>query len=345
MKQFYINGSGRPINVENYQTFLVTGAAGFIGSYVTLQLLQSGRKVIALDDLSTGSLSNLAAAQSFPNFEFINAKMPSEAPEVIAAFKRADFVLHFAARVGVELVINSPTELMVNNLLSTEQAARLCLEYSVPIIISSSSEVYGKRERDCLSEGDYSYLPHPGLLRWAYSISKISDEFIIHDYKRRGLRAIIGRYFNFIGPGQSGDYGMVVPRFVRQAISGKPITVYGDGSQRRTFCDVRDGARAILGLVENFDRLSSREWIAYNVGGTRDCSILELAEIIKECTGSDSTVEFIPISALPCGFDEIYKRKPNCELIQLAVGWEPKFDLRATIRDIIKSYAYEPIYD
>lgn len=315
---------------------MICGGAGFIGSNVAVSLLQFGAKVTIIDDLSTGTYENIKQYISNPNLVFIQKKIPNV--ELVPLFENIDICFHFAARVGVELAVKYPSELLLNNLNCTEFITRNCSEFSIPLFYSSSSEVYGKFEREHLSETDFSYLVHPSISRWAYSISKLSDEFIIYDYKRKGLKAVIGRFFNFIGPNQNSNYGMVVPKFFKQCNSGSPLTVYGDGKQRRTFCDIYDGVNAILSLTSNIETISQQENISFNIGGQKDISILELAVMIKEITRSKSDISYISVSDLPLGFDEVYFRKPNIDYIKTTCNWEPRFSLIESLSRINEYY-------
>lgn len=316
------------------KTFLIFGGAGFIGSNLTERILSAGHRAIIVDDLSTGNIDNINPFANKNGTDFIELKIPCST-ELHNAFKESDFVVHLAARVGVELAVNSPTEMMMNNLLATEYVVRKCHEFSKPLFLSSSSEIYGKLERDVVCETDYSYIGYPNLLRWAYSISKISDEFIVNDYKRKGLKAIIGRYFNFIGKNQSSHYGMVVPKFILQAKSNSPLTVYGDGNQKRTFCDVDDGIDAILGLIDKHEQIVDNELIAYNIGGKTETSIIDLANMVKEISASSSEIVHIPLSEFPKGFDEILRRKPDCSLIEATLNWHQKIELKQTLKKLI----------
>lgn len=316
-------------NTSKQNTFLICGGAGFIGSNIINNLLKIGHKVIAIDDLSSGNLDNIKHFAQNPNFEFIKDKFPNTKLEIY--FAESDFVIQLASRVGVEIAVKSPTELMTNNLLATAFVISMCHKYNKPIFVSSSSEIYGKYERDDLSENDYSYIGFPSLLRWSYSVSKISEEFITYEFKHKGLKALIGRYFNFIGKNQNNNYGFVVPRFINQALSNNPITVYGDGSQRRTFCDIRDGINGIFSLIDNFSTLCELDNISYNIGGKTDISILELAQVVKLKTSSNSEIIFMNSANLPYGFDEIKKRKPNCSLIYNSTNWEAIYSLEDTL--------------
>lgn len=315
------------------KTYLICGGAGFIGSNLCHKLINEGNNVIAVDDFSTGNINNIETLLNNPQFELHNLTLPEESKfnEII---QLADVVVHFAARVGVDYAVNRPTELMLHNIITTEFIIRKCFEFDKPIFISSSSEVYGKLNCSEFKESDYSYIGHPHLFRWAYSVSKIAEEFIAYDYKRKGLKILIGRYFNLIGKNQNKKYGHVVPKFTEQANANEELTVYGDGSQRRTFCDIRDGIDAIATLLYNIDVLVNNEEICYNIGATKDISILELAKLIIELTGSKSGIRLIPESEMPEGFDEVYLRKPCLDRIKSVCDWKPKYDLIDTLQYI-----------
>ncbi len=327
------------IEKENFATnlnpkiYLICGGAGFIGSNLCHKLISDGNKVIVVDNFSTGNLENLSKLLHNPNFELHTLSLPEES-QFNQIIQKVDVVVHFAARVGVDYAINRPSELMLHNIITTEFIIRKCHEYSKPIFLSSSSEVYGKINAAEFKESDYSYIGHPHLFRWAYSVSKIAEEFIAYDYKRKGLKILIGRYFNFIGKNQNKKYGFVVPKFLEQAKANEELTVYGDGSQRRTFCDIRDGIDAIASLLYNIENLINKEDICYNIGGTKDMTILELAQLIIEFTNSSSGIRFIPNSEMPEGFDEVYVRKPCLERIKSICEWRPQYNIIDTLQYI-----------
>ena len=270
----------------NEKTFLLTGGAGFIGSHLAERILQDGGRVLAIDNLSTGSIDNIARLREHPRFQFARASiMDRVVTERMTS--EADVVVHLAAAVGVKLIVERPVQTIETNVLGTEEILRAALRYGCRVLLASTSEVYGNGTRFPFEEEDDVLLGATSRSRWAYAASKMVDEFLGLAYWREyGLSVVPFRLFNTIGPRQTGQYGMVVPTFVRQALSGQPITVFGDGTQRRCFCDVRDVVDALLGLAEHPDAPGR----IYNIVGTEEISIRELAEKVKEMTGSSSPI-------------------------------------------------------
>lgn len=314
--------------------YLIIGGAGFIGSHLTLNLLNKGKEVTVIDDLSNGSADNLSNATGNTKFHFIEGNaidMPAMEMEV----EKSDFVFNFAAKLGIDYVLSYPSNVILNNILVSERICRLCLKYGKPLFLSSSSEVYGKKVRDILSEEDLSYIASPKLHRWSYSISKIAEEFIAMDYKRKGLKVLLGRYFNVVGPKQNKSYGFVIPKFIHQAINGEAVTVYGNGTQRRAFCDIRDLLSAIFSLLDKFDELAEMDDVEYNIGNSNHISIEELAEIIIKRCESQSTICHVSEEDLPAGFDEIPKRVPSTEKIKRTTGWQAQYSLNDTLDYIL----------
>ena len=318
--------------VDGNQTFFLTGGAGFIGSHLTEAILAGGDRVLAIDNLSTGSMDNVTHFLGHPNHRFEQASITDRGVMERMA-SEADVIVHLAAAVGVKLIVEHPVQTIETNVMGTEEILRVALRNKCRVLIASTSEVYGKGSKFPFAEEDDVLLGATSKSRWAYAASKMVDEFLGLAYWREfGLDVVPFRLFNTIGPRQTGQYGMVVPRFIRQALGGEPITVYGDGSQRRCFCDVRDVVPAILGLAGHSDAPGR----VYNIGGTEEVSIQELAERVVEMTGSDSQITKVPYSeAYAPGFEDMERRVPDTERIHELLGWKPKRGLREILSDVI----------
>ena len=311
---------------------LITGGAGFIGSYLAESLLRRGCNVDVIDDLSTGTTQNIEALMTHPAFRLVRDSVMHHAvtAELVA---RADVVFHLAAAVGVHLIIEQPVRTIKTNIACTEVMLELCARDKTPILLASTSEVYGKLNREKFREDDDLVLGPTSRSRWCYASSKIIDEFLAKAYyNEQGLPAVIARFFNTIGPRQTGRYGMVVPRLVGQALLGSPITVYGDGSQRRSFTWVGDVVEAILALMGKPSAMGE----VFNIGHHEDISILELAHLIKELCGSNSEIELVPYEiALGTGFEDMQRRLPDLGKIERFIGYRPSLDLRQMLTTII----------
>ena len=318
--------------VDGNQTFFLTGGAGFIGSHLTEAILAGGDRVLAIDNLYTGSMDNVTHFLGHPNHRFEQASITDRGVMERMA-SEADVIVHLAAAVGVKLIVEHPVQTIETNVMGTEEILRVALRNKCRVLIASTSEVYGKGSKFPFAEEDDVLLGATSKSRWAYAASKMVDEFLGLAYWREfGLDVVPFRLFNTIGPRQTGQYGMVVPRFIRQALGGEPITVYGDGSQRRCFCDVRDVVPAILGLAGHSDAPGR----VYNIGGTEEVSIQELAERVVEMTGSDSQITKVPYSeAYAPGFEDMERRVPDTERIHELLGWKPKRGLREILSDVI----------
>ena len=318
---------------SNEKTFLLTGGAGFIGSHLTEAILRNGGRVFAIDDLSTGSIANIASYRDHPKFQFARASiMDRVVTERMAS--EADVVVHLAAAVGVKLIVEHPVRTIETNVLGTEEILRAAQRYDCRVLLASTSEVYGNGTRFPFREEDDVLLGATSRSRWAYAASKMVDEFLGLAYWREyGLAVVPFRLFNTIGPRQTGQYGMVVPTFVRQALAGQPITVFGDGTQRRCFCDVRDVVDALLGLAEHADAPGR----IYNIGGTEEISMLQLAEKVKTMTASDSPIVMVPYSeAYAPGFEDMERRVPSTERVNSLLGWAPTRSLDEILEDVIE---------
>lgn len=314
---------------------LVTGGAGFIGSNIAEYHLERGDKVHVVDNLSTGSEANVAAFRDKPNFRFDRADIVTWSG-LDTAVAWADRIYHMAAVVGVYRVLSEPVGTMATNIAGTERLLRSVNRdsWSPQVILASSSEVYGPHNEAQLSEDDSLIIQSGAPLRWNYAISKLADEGFGLAYAREhNLPVIIARFFNTVGPRQTGRYGMVVPRFVQKAVANEPITVFGDGEQSRSFCDVRDTVVALDRLASMPD-LPTGEIV--NVGSDREISINELARLVIECAGSSSTIEHIPYrEAYGAEFEDIRHRRPSLAKLRRLTGFEHAWTLEKTLHDLI----------
>jgi len=314
---------------------LITGGAGFIGSHLAEFLLNKGWKVKIIDDLSTGSIENIEHLKQNPRFSYVLDTVLNR-PLMMELIDWADVVFHLAAAVGVRLIVERPVQTIETNIKTTELVLELCARKRKPVLISSTSEVYGKLNKDKFNEEDDLVLGPTSKFRWCYAASKIIDEFLAKAYYReQGVPTVVVRLFNTIGPRQTGQYGMVVPRFINQALRGEPITVYGDGSQRRSFTWVGDVVDAMVKLIQHPKAYGE----VFNLGHTKDISILELAKLVKELTGSSSEIVFIPYEkAYEPGFEDMRRRLPDISKVQELIGYRPTLDLPEMLKRII---AYE----
>ncbi len=313
---------------------LVTGGAGFIGSHLCEALLARGDRVTALDDLSTGSLENVSGAQDDDNFQLVVGSILDETL-VDKLVERADVVYHLAAAVGVSLIVEHPLESMRTNIKGTEIVFDMAGRYRKKTLVTSTSEIYGKNAEGPLKEEDDRILGSPLKSRWSYSTAKALDEILAYIYfKEKRLPTVIVRLFNTIGPRQTGHYGMVVPRFVGQALAGEPITVYGTGAQSRCFLCVHDAVEAMIGLMET----PAAEGAVVNIGSSSEITIEALAQRVIEIVGSDSPIEHIPYDqAYEEGFEDMERRVPDCTRARRLVGFEPKYALDEIIKMILES--------
>ncbi|QTA84800.1 GDP-mannose 4,6-dehydratase [Desulfonema magnum] len=315
---------------------LITGGAGFIGSHLAEAYLEKGDEVYIIDDLSTGSLSNINALRENKRFRdrfFIKTDTIFNHDVMVELTGICDVVFHLAAAVGVRYILNNPLESIRTNIRGTEKVLELCAKFKKKVLITSSSEVYGKHTHAPLIETDNIIYGPSSNSRWSYAASKLMDEFMALAYFRtKGLRVIIARLFNTIGPRQTGAYGMVVPRFVAQALKNEPLTVYGDGTQTRTFTYVKDVVRAMTGLMESDVAVGE----VFNVGGTEEITMLDLAKKIIRETGSDSDIELVSYDeAFEKNFEDMQRRVPGIKKIKRAIGFQPETDLDAILRRVI----------
>jgi UDP-glucose 4-epimerase len=320
---------------------LITGGAGFIGSHLAERLLADGWEVFALDDLSTGSERNVAHLRERRDFHLVvdSVLKSSVVNELV---HRCDVVFHLAAAVGVRLIVEEPVRTLVTNIQGTETVLDYCNEFGKRVLVASTSEVYGdRREPEPLVEdGKRMYGPTTSR-RWAYAESKALDEFLALAYhQERGLDCVIVRLFNTVGPRQSGQYGMVVPRFVSAALAGRPLEIHGDGTQTRCFCHVQDTIRALTSLMAA-DNVTGE---IFNVGSTESVTINELAQRVIERTGSHSRTIGVPYDEVyGQGIEDMLHRQPSIDKVTSAVGWEPTFGLDGILEDVIRHVRAEPV--
>ena len=321
-------------NNENSKVYLITGGAGFIGSHLSEELLNQGHHVLVIDDLSTGDVNNISHLFDNEKFHFARACIRDDIVLDRLA-SQSDIIIHLAAAVGVQLIVERPVHTIETNVMGTQAVLSSALRYRCRVLLASSSEVYGKGNSVPFTEEDDVVLGSTSKSRWAYAESKMIDESLALAYSREyGLDVVPFRLFNTVGPKQTGQYGMVIPRFVQQSLKNEPITVYGDGSQKRCFCDVRDVVRAIIGLAENLNATGK----VVNIGAQEEISILELAHLIKKKTESKSKIMTIPYSeAYADGFEDMQYRKPSIARIKSLIGWRPEYSLDEILENIITS--------
>jgi UDP-glucose 4-epimerase len=322
---------------------LITGGAGFIGSHLAEALLARGDRVSVIDDLSTGRMANITGLADRPNFRFAIDAITNEVV-MDRLVSECDLIFHLAAAVGVELIVRDPVHVIETNVLGTHAVLKVARRYAKKVLIASTSEIYGKNARVPFGEDDDRLLGPTTRARWSYATSKAVDEFLGLAYHRQmGLPVVIFRLFNTVGPRQTGQYGMVVPRFVQQALRGEPLTVYGDGQQSRCLCDVADAVRAIIGLSEEPAAVGQ----VFNIGSTEEVSILDLARRVLRLTGGASPpvagepakedrIVLVPYEvAYEAGFEDMRRRVPDTRRIRAAVGWTPQISLEETLRRVI----------
>ena len=308
---------------------LITGGAGFIGSHLADALIARGDQVVALDNFSTGSTANIKHITK--NFEIIDGDIRNT--ELInETTKDVDLVLHMAAALGVNTILESPLESISTNITGSEVVLSAAARYKKRILLASTSEIYGKNPNQPLKETDDRVVGSPQKIRWSYSDAKaIEEAMAVALYKEKDLQVTTARLFNTVGPRQSGRYGMVVPRFVKAALSNEPINIYGDGTQSRVFCHVQDAIEALLKLVATEKTINE----VYNVGGTGEITIKQLAETIIKQTNSNSKIEYIPYEkAYAPGFEDMQRRVPDISKIKQELNWAPNMDLSQIIADV-----------
>jgi UDP-glucose 4-epimerase len=332
---------------------------GFVGSHLAEALLERGVVVTALDDLSSGRLANVEHLFGHPNFKFVVDSINNEMVLDRLA-SESSIIFHLAAAVGVELIVDNPVYAVENNVMGTEAVLKAAMRYHTKVLVTSTSEVYGKGSRVPFSEDDDVVLGATRHSRWAYAASKMIDEFLALAYHRqKGLPAVIVRLFNTVGPRQSGRYGMVVPRFTEAALRGEPLRVHGDGQQSRCFLHVHDAVEAIMAIAECEAAVGQ----VFNVGSTEEVSILELAQRVLALTepvaeptagppnpqspdNSDRRIEFVPYEdAYGPGFEDMRRRLPDISKVREFVGWEPRLSLDQILLDIMSALKKDPIQD
>jgi len=314
---------------------LITGGAGFIGSHLSEALLAAGHEVLVIDNLSTGSIDNIAHLKGRSGFAYHIDSITNE-PLLAELIDRADVVFHFAAAVGVKLIVEQPVHTIETNVHGTEVVLKHANKKKKLVVIASTSEVYGKSEDVPFGEdADLVMGPTPKH-RWAYACSKAIDEFLALAYwKERKLPVIIVRFFNTVGPRQTGQYGMVIPNFVRQALANEPITVFGDGTQSRAFTHVADVVRALIQLMQQPAAIGQ----VINIGSTQEVRILDLAHRVRELAGSSSSIKLVPYDeAYETGFEDMPRRVPDLRKITAMIGYRPQYSLDDVLAQVIEYF-------
>lgn len=322
--------------------YLITGGAGFIGSHLTDALVARGDEVVVLDDLSTGRIENLAVALESDGCAFVQGSVLDELA-VDKAVSSCDVVVHLAAAVGVRLIVEQRLSSLVTNIRGSENVIEAAHRYRRKILLASTSEIYGKNPASPLSESSDSVLGSPTVARWAYSTAKAVDEILAYAYhEERGLPTVVVRLFNTVGPRQSPAYGMVIPRLVRQALAGRPLSVYGDGTQTRCFCHVADVVAALTVLLDRPDAVGE----VFNVGATEEVSMAELAHRVIAASDSPSAIELVPYEqAYERGFEDMARRVPDTTKLHDLCGWAPRRTLADILREMIDEAALEVARD
>ncbi len=314
---------------------LITGGAGFIGSHLAERLLENGDEVMILDDLSTGRLENIQAFRDRESLQFVKGDI-RDSTLVQLLTSRCDVVFHLAAAVGVQLIADDPVHTIETNIAGTEVVLEAANKFGRKILLASSSEIYGKSEKVPFGEDDDFVLGGTAFSRWAYACSKAIDEFLGQAFHQQyGLGVIAARFFNTIGPRQTGRYGMVVPRFVQWALKDEPIQIYGTGGQTRCFCYVGDLVDAVIALMQ-YEQAAGK---VFNIGSTEEVTMEALADRIIAITGSRSKKEFVPYAvAYGRPIEDMMRRVPNTQRIRQLIGWQPKTNLDQTLRIIVEHY-------
>ncbi|MGC2697733.1 MAG: GDP-mannose 4,6-dehydratase [Candidatus Angelobacter sp.] len=317
---------------------LITGGAGFIGSHLAEQLLASNHRVTVIDDLSTGTIHNIQHLKTASHFEYFLDSLTNQRlmAELIDS---ADIIYHLAAAVGVRLIVENPTRTIETNIRGTEIVLELAAKKKKRVLITSTSEVYGKRDSVPFRESDDLVLGPPDKGRWSYACSKAIDEFLAVAYwKEKKVPTVIARLFNIVGPRQTGQYGMVIPSLIKQALAGNDMTVYGDGAQTRCFTHISDATRALIALAEHPDANGE----VYNIGSAEEISVLQLAEKIKQLTDSKSRIVFIPYNeAYEEGFEDMRRRVPDLTKVHRLIGYTPSLPLDTILIDTIRFHAHQ----
>lgn len=320
---------------------LITGGAGFIGSHLAERLLHRGNHVTIVDDLSTGCVHNIRRLKTAGNLKYYFDTVTNRQLMTFLV-DEADVIYHLAAAVGVRLIMQRPTHTMETNIRGTEIILELAARKKTRVLITSTSEVYGKRNQTPFRETDDLILGEPGKGRWSYACSKLLDEFLaVAFWKEKRVPTVIARLFNVVGPRQKGRYGMVLPNLIAQALSGKDMTIFGDGSQKRCFAHVSDVVTALIALAQH----PQANGEVYNVGSTEEISILELAERIRKMADSESKITFIPYeTAYGPGFEDMMRRVPDLIKIQQTIDYRPRMNLDAILADTIRHHLEQPAF-
>jgi len=321
---------------------LITGGAGFIGSHLAERLIRRGDQIIVLDNLSTGTYENTVRLHGNPDFQLVVGSILDEFL-LDKYVEKCDAIFHLAAAVGVELVVKNPWESLITNIKGSEMVLQAACRYGKKVLITSSSEIYGKNANGPLNEEDDRILGSPLKSRWAYSTSKAVDEILSYLYwKEKNLPTIIVRLFNTVGPRQTGAYGMVIPRFIDQALRGEPITIYGDGRQTRCFLHVEDAVDALIRLMEHPKAVGS----VFNIGSQEEITIEDLSKKVIELTHSQSKTIYIPYNqAYEEGFEDMTRRVPDITRARNLIGFTPTMDLEKILRDVIAFYQRKQMGD
>jgi UDP-glucose 4-epimerase len=315
------------------ERILITGGAGFIGSHLSELLVNEAYHVVAIDDLSTGRLENIQHLRPRSNFQFVRETVLNvQVLDRLAS--QAEIIVHLAAAVGVKLIVEDPVRTINTNIMGSETVLATANRYGCKVLLASTSEVYGKGVRVPFHEEDDCLIGPTTHSRWAYATSKAVDEFLGLAYQRQfGLPVVIMRFFNTVGPRQTGRYGMVVPRFVRRALRNEPLQVYGDGKQSRCFADVADVCEAIVKLAHHPQAVGG----VFNIGNTQEITIRELAERVISLTGSSSTIEHVPYDeAYAPGFEDMRRRAPSIDKIRALIGYRPRYSLEDALKRVIE---------
>jgi UDP-glucose 4-epimerase len=317
---------------------LITGGAGFIGSHLAEALLAQGHRVTAVDNLSTGRYQNVEPFSAHPQFQFVYETVTNETV-MDRLVSDCDVIFHLAAAVGVELIVKDPVRTIETNLEGTEMVLKLGRRYRKKVLIASTSEVYGKSSDLPFREDADRVMGPTTKSRWSYAESKAIDEFLgLAYHKEFGLPVVICRFFNTVGPRQTGSYGMVIPRFVERALKGEPLQVYGDGGQSRCFCNVKDTVRAVVALAAEPRAVGE----IYNVGSQEEITIGDLAQRVVARARSSSPIVTVPYDdAYEQGFEDMYRRVPSIEKIKAAIGWQPTLLLDETLDQVIEYFRVE----
>jgi UDP-glucose 4-epimerase len=312
---------------------LVTGGAGFIGSHLVEALVTRGDAVTVIDNVSTGNLENLASVKN--KIEIVNGDI-RESALIESLTEKTDLIFHMAAALGVNTILESTLESISTNIVGSEVILTSAAKNKNRIVIASTSEIYGKNPKQPLSESDDRVIGAPQKIRWSYSDAKAIEEAIATTlFQRQALPVTTARLFNTVGPRQSANYGMVLPKLVQSALNNEPLTVFGDGKQTRVFCHVNDAVRGLLGLADSQKSIGD----VFNVGGVGEISIKELAAKVVEATGSKSEIKLLDYQqAYPAGFEDMARRVPDVTKIKSVIGWQPEHDIDSIIADVIKYF-------